>query len=294
MMMELAVGFVDVFAHRPLNGNPLAVVEGGEELSHDVMASIAREFNQAETTFILKSADRSADWILRSFTAAGVEVFGVGHNALGAWLWLAHQGRLGELGEPHIFRQQIGRNVLPVRVWRTGGAVYAALMQAPLTLGPTLADVMPVAESLGLAKSDLLLRPAPRVASTGATHLLVRIRDRATVDRATLDAAALIRATRNVVEGGCYLYAFEDGGSAAYARFFNPLVGLFEDSATGSAAGPLAAYLLAEHLLRIDDEFVVEQGTKMGRQSFLSIRFTPNAELSGSGVITMDGRLRIA
>jgi PhzF family phenazine biosynthesis protein len=292
-MAELPIGFVDVFADRALNGNALAVVEGGDELAQDVMAAIAREFNQSETTFILKPSARGADWKLRSFTAAGVEVFGPGHNALGAWLWLAHRGHLGDLGEPQTFRQEMGQAVLPVRVWRAQGVIHAALTQAPLTLGPALVDVAPLAASLGLAESDFVLQPTPRVASTGATHLLVRVRDRETVDRAEPDAAGLLRATSSIVVGGCYLYAHEDGAKSAYARLFNPAVGLFEDAATGSAAGPLAAYLLREGLLRADGEFVVEQGTKIGRQSFLCIRFSPDPELSGSGVITVEGRLRL-
>jgi predicted PhzF superfamily epimerase YddE/YHI9 len=43
-----------------------------------------------------------ATWRLRSFTPIGAEVYGAGHNALGAWLWLAGSGRLasGQDGSP--------------------------------------------------------------------------------------------------------------------------------------------------------------------------------------------------
>lgn len=85
-MVELVAGLIDVFADAPLTGNPLAVVQDADDLTDDAMRRIAGEFNQAETTFILRSA--RADWKLRSFTASGAEVFGAGHNALGAWLWL--------------------------------------------------------------------------------------------------------------------------------------------------------------------------------------------------------------
>src|SRR6188474_1422422 len=104
--MDLTCGLVDVFADVPLSGNPLAVVEGADGLTDDTMRRIAREFNQAETTFLLKS-DR-ADWKLRSFTASGAEVFGAGHNALGSWLWLAESGQLGDLSTEREFLQEIG------------------------------------------------------------------------------------------------------------------------------------------------------------------------------------------
>jgi PhzF family phenazine biosynthesis protein len=292
-MVELTIGLVDVFADRPLTGNPLGVVEGGEQLSDDLMASIARELSQPETTFILKAEATKADWKLRSFTGAGVEVFGMGHNALGAWLWLAHQSRLGDLAEARVFLQEIGQNVRPVQLWRARGVVYAAMTQAPLTLGPAVTEVAPLMSALGLAEDDLVPRPAPRVGSTGATHLLVRVRNRAAVDRAVADGPSLVKATSRVVKGGCYLYAFEEGKTSAYARLFNPSVGLYEDAATGSAAGPLGAYLLHEGWLNAGDEFVVEQGTKMGRRSLLRIRFNPEPEISGTGVVTMEGRLRL-
>ena len=89
----LTAGLIDVFAETPLSGNPLAVVEGADDLSEAQMRRIAGEFNQAETTFIMRS--ERADLKLRSFTAAGSEVGGAGHNALGAWLWLAEDGKLG-------------------------------------------------------------------------------------------------------------------------------------------------------------------------------------------------------
>ena len=53
--MNFASGLIDVFADTPLGGNPLAVVEGADALPDDTLRRIAFEFNQAETTFILKS-----------------------------------------------------------------------------------------------------------------------------------------------------------------------------------------------------------------------------------------------
>ena len=85
---------VDVFTDVPLAGNPLAVVPYVPELDDAVLARLAREFNQSETTFLLPPALAGADWRLRSFTPAGVEVFGAGHNALGASWWLAVEGVL--------------------------------------------------------------------------------------------------------------------------------------------------------------------------------------------------------
>ncbi|MTE28440.1 PhzF family phenazine biosynthesis protein, partial [Winogradskyella sp. ZXX205] len=67
----MPAGLIDVFADAPLTGNPLAVVEDADALTEAQMRRIAVEFNQAETTFVMRS-DR-ADRNLRSFTAAGAE-----------------------------------------------------------------------------------------------------------------------------------------------------------------------------------------------------------------------------
>ena len=289
-MTELVAGLIDVFAAESLTGNPLAVVEGGDSLPIETLRSIAQEFNQAETTFIVKS-DR-ADRKLRSFTASGVEVNGAGHNALGAWLWLGAHGELGDLSTAKTFQQEIGTTVLPIMLERRDGLIHGRMKQTSLSLGRSVADIGPLTEALGLGAGDVLDAPAPRTADTGAGHLMVRIRDAAMVDLARPAAEKLLAVLGTVGAEGCYIYAFDGAATEkAYARFFNPTIGLWEDSATGTAAGPLCAYLGAEGLLK-GDTLLIEQGTRMGRQSFLHVRLSPDPELSGSGVVSLRGILR--
>lgn len=287
---DLIAGIIDVFADTALTGNPLAVVEGADELSEDQMRRIAGEFKQAETTFIMRSS--RADLKLRSFTAAGAEVGGAGHNALGAWLWMAQQGKLGSIEVPQRFRQEIGGDVLPIELERVEGRIFGRMKQSPMRLGQTMADIVPLAAALGLAPEDIHPVPAPRVVDTGAGHLLVRLRDAATVDRAEPTSRSLLKALSVVSAEGCYVYAFDEAvPGEAYARFFNPTVGLWEDAATGTAAGPLAAYLTHEGL--ISGVFEIEQGTRMGRRSILRVDAGPEPELSGTGVIVMRGTLSL-
>jgi trans-2,3-dihydro-3-hydroxyanthranilate isomerase len=287
---SLVAGLIDVFADVPLSGNPLAVVEGADGLTDAQMRRISGEFNQAETTFIMRS-DR-ADLKLRSFTASGVEVGGAGHNALGAWLWLAEDGKLGSIEVPRTFRQEIGGEVLPIELRPVEGRIFGRMKQSALRLGPGLADVAPLTAALGLAPEDVVSDPPPRVGDTGVAHLLVRLRDIAAVDRADPSAKGLLKVLNAAAAEGCYVYAFDEATpDRAYARFFNPTVGLWEDAATGTAAGPLAAYLGSHGL--IADAIEIEQGTKMGRRSILRITLAPGPEISGAGIIVMRGRLAL-
>src|SRR5215469_18915531 len=112
-MTEAAFFFVDVFAERPLTGNPLTLVPDADHLDEARMRSIAREFNQSETTFVLRPSLPGAHVRLRSFTPAGFEVGGAGHNALGAWIWLAAAGRLAAPAPGRGLRQEIAGRVLP-------------------------------------------------------------------------------------------------------------------------------------------------------------------------------------
>jgi len=290
-MVELIAGLIDVFADAPLTGNPLAVVDCADELSEEQMRRIAGEFNQAETTFILQST--CADRRLRSFTASGAEVFGAGHNALGAWLWLAEHGELGTLDDPRTFYQEIGSDVLPIKLEKVDGRVHGRMRQARLRLLGPLEDTAPLAKALNLDPNDILSEPKPRPADTGAPHLMVRLRDAAAIDAAFPDAGKLLAVLKQAQAEGCYIYAFKaDAPETAYARFFNPTVGLWEDAATGTAAGPLAAYLAGEGYLE-NNELAIEQGTKMGRRSVLRVRVTPEPELSGAGIVVLRGVIRL-
>jgi PhzF family phenazine biosynthesis protein len=287
-----AAGIIDVFADAALGGNPLAVVEDADSLPERTMRRIAGEFNQAETTFLMKSG--RADWKLRSFTANGSEVFGAGHNALGAWLWLGYRDRLGPLDMPRTFKQEIGNDVLPITLEKRDGHIYGRITQAPLRLMEPIGDTSPLERALGLSAGDIMINPSTRTADTGVAHLMARVRDHQTVDRAKPHAEKLLEVLRSAGAEGCYIYAFdEQSPQKAYTRFFNPTVGLWEDAATGTAAGPLCAYLGSQGVLNSNGELLIEQGTLMGRQSFLRLRLTPDAELSGTGVMVFLGKLTI-
>jgi PhzF family phenazine biosynthesis protein len=113
------------------------------------------------------------------------------------------------------------------------------------------------------------------------------------VDKARPDSQRLLAQLRAVGGEGCYLFSMEPDGDdlTAYARFFNPTVGLWEDSATGTAAGPLAAFLDHHRLVGKDRPIVIEQGRYMGRPSKLNVDLQNGVELSGRGVIVMAGSL---
>jgi PhzF family phenazine biosynthesis protein len=292
----VAFYFVDVFASRPLTGNPLALVPDADWLDESQMRAVAREFNQSETTFLLRPNLPTATIRLRSFTATGAEVGGAGHNALGAWLWFEAAGRV--TNGRSKYAQEIAGAVLPVEIIREPGRpVTVSMDQSPPHFGESVTDRAELGGALGLDQDDLAGTDPAQVVCTGAAHLIVPVRDRAAVDRAAPDAPRL-RAVLAAVGGeGCYLYsrdAVDATGTVAYTRFFNPTKGIVEDPATGTAAGPLVALLVASGKVPDGVPAVVEQGHRLGRPSRIHVTVSgQRVRVSGSGLVVAQGKLSL-
>ncbi len=274
------------------------MVADAESLPDSVMQRIAREFNQAETTFVLPPTLAGADWRLRSFTAVGIEVYGAGHNALGTWWWLAQSGRLplGPMGGN--FTQQIGTRLLPVdAICHDGELIAIAVTQTPPVFGAVCDAKDELAAALGLAADDISGEAPAQVVSTGAAHLLVPVKDREVIARAKPDLPRLASALRAVRAQGAYLFSLDpiSRNATAHTRFFNSTEGIPEDAATGSAAGPLACQLVARGIVADRSTIAIEQGHAMGRPSLIHVSVHGEViRITGACAISAEGILRVA
>lgn len=294
-MSDYSFNIVDVFSSQALAGNPLAVFPRADGLSDSTMQSIAHEFNFSETTFVLRPRAVKATRRLRCFSPAA-EVFGAGHNALGAW-WVLMAGDLASQ-EQDVVWQELGDKVLPVTVTRTGPTLRrVAMTQLPPTLRPIEGDRPRLAAALGV-RADAL-HPALKscVSSTGATmHLLVPLRDVDEVSRIRVEAHQLVEFAKPFGCKGCYAFSVDgnDSDTVAHARGFFPGIGISEDPATGSAAGPLGVYLTAQKLAPKDRWFSIEQGLEIGRPSRIEVRVAGDRpEVGGACTIVATGKLTI-
>lgn len=287
---------VDVFTDTPLSGNPLAVVPPAAILDEDVMKRLSREFNQSETTFLFRPTETRADWLLRSFTPTGVEVYGAGHNALGAWWWLADNGVLPLAEGPNAFTQQLGARVHRLTIEATGGRpTSVGMLQGSPTFGVEVKDRIGLASALGLESAAFLDDRYPaQVVATDVAHLMVPV-CREGLDLARPHAERIASFVASHGGEGCYLFttSTRDAGATADARFFNPGVGIAEDPATGTAAGPLAAFLVRLGVTS-EQSVVIDQGFHAGRPSRLEVRVANSEiELCGRAVVAAEGTIRI-
>src|SRR5207248_362963 len=137
------------------------------------------------------------------------------------------------------------------------------------------------ATALGLSVQDIL-DVRPQLLDAGNPTLIVPLRDKAAVDRASADMRA-IQTLRGNPEPGC-LFVFTPTPDGAYSRNFTPEFGVAEDPATGSSTGPLALYMMRNGLApsASGTRFISEQGTKMGRRSILHINI--KGEMGREGI----------
>ena len=289
----------DVFTDRVFAGNPLAVFLDGEGLSDAQMQAVAREMNLSETSFVLPARSGGTARV-RIFTP-GVEMPFAGHPTIGTAYVLARKGRAP--GGKLVLEENAG----DVAVTLVGDAADPTMLwfeHPDAVLAQKLPGRPAFAAALGLEERDLLAHAPVQIGGRAVRHLYLGLRDRAAVDRAMLDVPALRRAFGGADAPAVFVFA-PDGARAGrtlvYSRMFAPHAGdVPEDPATGSASGPLGLYVVEHGLAPAGAavEIISEQGTKMGRQSFIHIRVSagpqqPTVAIGGSAVEVLRGELTL-
>ena len=283
---------VDVFTEKALAGNQLAVVLDGRDMPAELMQKIAREMNFSETTFILPPEDPSHAARVRIFNPESEMKF-AGHPTIGT-AWVMHsEGMVKSLQ----FTLEEGVGPIAMRGVPAGAGVQFWMSNPPLRFG----DVYPhatVATALGIDESDIVHDIPAQDVRTGNIFLFVTLRDAAAVDRATSDRSRIAKLLARKDATGVYLFAAA-GANRLYGRMFGAEIP--EDPASGSAVGPLGAFAVRYGLVHRAPKvsIVVEQGTKMGRQSFIHAELeyaegdeTPSRiEVGGSVVPVLSGTL---
>ena len=262
---------VDVFTDRAFGGNPLAVVLDAEGLSTAQMQAVAREFDYAETTFVLPPGDPCHRARVRIFTP-GSEIPFAGHPNIGTAFVLAHED--GDVCETLTFEEDAG--LVSIRLLRDGGAFVGAELTAPQAL-QVFARVAAsdAAACVGLTSGDVTTGPQqPCVASVGLPFLFVELTGLDALARARADVGAFERLLPCHGANAIYLHVRDpQERELRHARMFSPLDGIGEDPATGSAAAALVALLTcSERQAGIALDVAIRQGEAMGRPSLIRAR----------------------
>ena len=285
--MGYTIHVVDVFTERPLAGNQLAVVLNAEGIPGEVMQRIAKEMNISETTFVLAPEEKGNVARVRIFTP-GAELPFAGHPTIGtAWV-LFNEGLVPDGALEFTLEEGIG----PVRVRGVRGTrgLTFWMTHPTVSFGSIVSDRAKAAAALGLTESDLYGDVPIQVASTGVPFVYVALRDAQAVDAAVSEKERLAGAFSE----GVFMFT-PLGGNRLYSRMFAPhVLDIHEDPATGSGSGPLGAFAVKYGLVprSANVTIVSEQGTKMGRQSFIHIELTYSDSQDVPSRIEVGGSVR--
>lgn len=272
---------VDVFTATALEGNQLGVFTDARGFSAEVMQRLARELNFAETVFVLPPG-HDGDLRVRIFTPRNELPF-AGHPVLGSAFVV------GSALGGDVVRLETQSGTVVVELERTGGEVVFGRFARPAPSWEPYGAEAELLAALGIQGSLLPVEAY----SNGPLHVYVALENEDAVAAVRPDVGALSRLSG--VGANCF------AGSATRwtTRMFAPSLGVPEDPATGSAAGPLAMHLARHGWIGFGEEIEIHQGAQIGRPSVLfacargDASSVESVEVSGSAVIVAHGEYRL-
>ena len=277
---------LDVFAMERYGGNGLAVFRDAADLSDEEMQNIAREMNQAETTFILSDSKRHGGYDVRIFSPEKELPF-AGHPTLGT-AFTIQQEIIKEPVPQIVLNLKAGQ--IPVSIDYAGNKPNLLWMkQKPASFGDKL-NAGDVAKIVGLDPHDIDDNFPVQEASSGLPFIIVPVKSLEELIKAKPDGSAILKFVEHTEGKAVILFCgqtyFEEND--LNMRAFNEYYGVTEDAACGSGVGSLAGYLVKyEYFDTRNIDLRVEQGYEIGRPSLLFIRA---AEEEGQINVQVGGR----
>jgi trans-2,3-dihydro-3-hydroxyanthranilate isomerase len=270
----------DVFTAVPLEGNQLAVFPDGRGLDDGLLQRTALELNLSETVFFLP-AEQGGDARVRIFTKASELPF-AGHPVLGSAFVLGQV-----LGAARV-TLETGAGLVPVELERDGDRITFGRMEQPIPEAEPFEQAEELLAALGVRQSGLPVEAY----RNGPRHVYVELASEAEVAALRPDQSAL-----SLLHIGVSTFAGQ--GPNWTTRMFAPFLGVPEDPATGSAAGPLAVHLARHGRIGFGEEIEISQGAQIGRPSRLYARADGSADkiervlVGGSAVVVARGEYRL-
>lgn len=272
---------VDVFTDTPFEGNQLAVFPDAAGMSHEQMQRLAHEFNFSETLFVLPP-EGDGDARVRIFTPS-VELPFAGHPVLGC-AFVVGEG----LGSDTV-RLETGLGTIPIELERDNGRITLGRMEQRVPEWRPYEREAELLAALGVDRSGLPVEAYPN----GPLHIYVELESKDAVAALKPDFTALGEL------GNIGANCFAGEGRSWKTRWFAPGAGIYEDPATGSAAGPLAIHLARHGRIPFGEQIEIRQGAEIGRPSTLYARVAGSmdqiegVEVGGSAVVVADGEFRV-
>lgn len=276
--------FTDVFSQEIFSGNGLTVVFCEKDLESQYMLKLAQEFKQFETIYLTRLQENN--FKARIFTVEE-ELDFAGHPILGAGA-VIHNKYFKNL-ESITITLELNNKMVEIHSKKESNFYNVQMNQGvPQFLGEVPIDRYDTyLKALNLCKDNLDESLPLEIVSTGLPYLLVPLKSGIEKVKILVNNFEELLSQSNAK----FVYVFDT--STIEARTWDN-GGKVEDVATGSAAGPLGAYLYQHQRFQKYDDITIHQGKFLGRPSKIKVSLNHSEEIlvNGDVIIMANGHIR--
>lgn len=251
--MDLTVYKLSSFPKEDHGGNEAGVVLDADSLKDKEMLKIAKEVGFSETAFVSNS--NVADFKVRFFTPVN-EVSLCGHATIATFNLLRDK----EIISPGIYTQETKAGILKLDVkedivfMEQNSPVYGQVIEA-------------IEFNNCFYNDDYINQELPIVIlSTGMREIFLPINSVKKLNNLTPNFEEIIKLSKKYDVIGIHVFSVTKDKADAYGRNFAPIVGINEESATGTSNGALGCYL-NKYVNPSKSEFILRQGYSMNKPS---------------------------
>jgi PhzF family phenazine biosynthesis protein len=251
--MDLTVYRLSSFLKEDHGGNEAGVVLDADSIKDKEMLKIAKEVGFSETAFVSKS--NVADFKVRFFTPVN-EVSLCGHATIATFNLLRDKGIIN----PGIYTQETKVGILKLDVkedivfMEQNSPVYGQVIEA-------------IEFTNCFYNDDYINQELPIVIlSTGMREIFLPINSVKKLNNLTPNFEEIIKLSNKYDVIGIHVFSVTKDEADAYGRNFAPIVGINEESATGTSNGALGCYL-NKYVNPSKSEFILRQGYSMNKPS---------------------------
>ena len=306
-MQRMRIKQVDAFTTRPFGGNPAGVITEADSLTMETMQEISGTMNLSETAYVSMPDEADVLYRVRFFTPES-EVDLSGHSTIAVAWALIEEGRI-PLGAG-VTRISLGTNLgsMPVDIHFTPYDLFdredfdpetmvdlrtenaegilerIMILQPVRAWRPSSVPIDEIAGILGIEPSEITRTGLPvEIVSTGLDQLMVPIADKETVQSMHPDLIKLALMNKRYGIDTNHIFTLDtwQEDRVSYARHFAPVVGLWEDPATGTAAAGLGTYLLRHGVITVGS-MIMEQGNDSGTLARILVEVEDGAIETGN------------
>jgi trans-2,3-dihydro-3-hydroxyanthranilate isomerase len=253
---------LDVFTSVALEGNQLAVFTDARGLSDSEMQDVAREMNLSETTFVFPrdaATEQSRGVRVRIFTTDEELPF-AGHPTLGTAMALR-----GNDGSSRTIALDLNVGRIPVSFTERQGLPFGQMTQRDPEFGRQHSRE-DVARATGLVLDDIAADVPIQTVSTGNAFAIVPLRSLSILQKLA-PTWPQMQAYLEKTDAKFFYFVSRQAQSPQARMQARMIFYRGEDPATGSAAGPCAAWAVQHGIIQPDEQILIEQGVEMKRRS---------------------------